>query len=297
MGPRLRCTPTRCRRDPGRSNDVRGACCLRPARGIERAREAPASRGSAILGRGQPMINRRCDGRGRGRARGGGRRVERRQAGGRRGCRAVRRSGRAVRRSRSGIAAMRRYIRAVAGPEERQVEVGAEVHDGGSRGPDSRTVLAWAFGIATLLGWSTVAFVYFGMNAFGRTLSFPRALIAGLPDWYLWAAATPGIFWIGQRFTLGRSRWLVLGLHLVVGSLVVLAELGMVVALNRMLGVPSFMSPWREVYLRVVLQYFHLNFMVYWVIVAAAHATRYYQSYRERAMAALALESERNRAA
>jgi signal transduction histidine kinase len=192
---------------------------------------------------------------------------------------------------------MRRYILAVAGPEERQVEVGAEVHDGGSRGPDSRTVLAWAFGIATLLGWSTVAFVYFGMNAFGRTLSFPRALIAGLPDWYLWAAATPGIFWIGQRFTLGRSRWLVLGLHLVVGSLVVLAELGMVVALNRMLGVPSFMSPWREVYLRVVLQYFHLNFMVYWVIVAAAHATRYYQSYRERAMAALALESERNRAA
>ena len=74
-------------------------------------------------------------------------------------------------------------------------------------GPDSRTVLAWAFCIATLLGCSTVAFVYIGMNAFGRTLSFPRAVVAGLPDWWLWAAATPGIFWFGQRVTLGRGRW------------------------------------------------------------------------------------------
>ena len=164
-------------------------------------------------------------------------------------------------------------------------------------GPDSRTVLAWAFCIATLLGCSTVAFVYIGMNAFGRTLSFPRAVVAGLPDWWLWAAATPGIFWFGQRVTLGRGRWRAFGLHLVVGTLVVLVELALVAALNRYLGVPTFTGPWQEPYLRLVLQYFHLNLMVYWVIVAAAHATRYYQSYREQAMAALALESERNRAA
>lgn len=174
---------------------------------------------------------------------------------------------------------------------------GADQGEAVNGGPDSRTVLAWALAIATLLGCSTVAFVYVGMNAFGRTLSFPRAVVAGLPDWYLWALVTPGVFWFGQRVTLGRRRWLAFALHLAVGTLVVLAELAMVAALNRYLGVPTFTGPWLEPYLRLVLQYFHLNLMVYWVIVAAAHATRYYQSYRERAMAALALESERNRAA
>ncbi len=168
---------------------------------------------------------------------------------------------------------------------------------GGSGGPATLTVLAWAFGIATLLGCSSVAFIYFGMNAFGRTLSFPRAVIAGLPDWYLWAAVVPAIFRIAQRIPLGRSRWAAFGLHLLVGTLVALVELALVTLFNRLLGVPTFAGPWQDIYLRMILQYFHLNFIVYWVIVAAAHATHYYRSYQERAMAALALESERNRAA
>ena len=164
-------------------------------------------------------------------------------------------------------------------------------------GPDSRTVLFWALGIATLLGWSTVAFVYVGMNAFGRTLSFPRALIAGLPDWYLWAAATPGVFRLAQRITLSRSHWGRLAFHAAFGTVVVLTELAIITALNRALGVPTFAGDWGDAYLRIVLGYFHLNYMVYWVIVAAAHAMRYYESYRERAMVALRLETERNRAA
>ena len=172
-----------------------------------------------------------------------------------------------------------------------------DAHDNGSPGPDSRTVLVWALAIATVLGWSTVAFVYVGMNAFGRTLSFPRALIAGLPDWYLWAAATPGVFRVAQRVMLGRSRWRAFAMHAVLGTAIVLTELALITALNRLLGIPTFAGDWGDAYLRVVLGYFHLNFMVYWVIVAAAHATRYYQSYQERAMVALQLETERNRAA
>lgn len=164
-------------------------------------------------------------------------------------------------------------------------------------GPSTRTVLIWALAIATLLGWSTVAFVYVGMNAFGRTLSFPRALIAGLPDWYLWAAVTPGVFRLAQRITLSRSHWGAFALHAVLGTIVVLTELAIITALNRALGIPTFAGNWSDAYLRIVLGYFHLNFMVYWVIVAAAQATRYYRSYRERAMVALRLETERNRAA
>lgn len=165
------------------------------------------------------------------------------------------------------------------------------------RGPGWRVVLWWALVLATLLGCSSVGFVYFGMNAFGRTLSFPRALLAGLPDWYLWAAATPAVFWLGQRFTLGRSRSLAVGVHLLAGIVVALVELTLVTLLNRLLHIPTFAGPWQDVHLRMVLQYFHFNLLIYWVIVAAAHATRYYESYRERDMAALQLEAERNRAA
>jgi signal transduction histidine kinase len=147
--------------------------------------------------------------------------------------------------------------------------------------------------VATPLGWSTVAFVYIGMNAAGRSLSFQRAVLAGLPDWYFWAFATPLVFWLGDRFRVERGSWVrAAGTHLLAGTLVALAELALVVGFNRLVGVPTFAGALRDVYLRVLLQYFHLHFMIYWVIVAAAHATRYYRSYRAQELEASRLQAE-----
>jgi two-component system, LytTR family, sensor kinase len=159
---------------------------------------------------------------------------------------------------------------------------------------DWTTILWWALAVATPLGWSSVAFVYFGMMAMGRPLSFSHALVAGLQDWYPWALLTPIIFLLGRRFRLERKGWVRAALvHLVCGSLIALIDLAAVTVINQTFGpTVSFIGSFREVYPRIVLRYFHFAFIIYWVIVVAAHAIEYYRSSRDRELEALKLKSE-----
>ena len=140
-----------------------------------------------------------------------------------------------------------------------------------------------AFAVATPLGWSSVAFVYFGMLAVGRPLTFEQATLAGLQDWYSWALLTPIVFSLGRRVRLERDQWVgALMVHLVCGTIVALVDLAMVTAINQYFGpTVSFIGSFSEVYPRIVLRYFHFAFIIYWVIVAAAHATEYYKSTRD----------------
>ena len=165
----------------------------------------------------------------------------------------------------------------------------------GSGGP--RWVAIWllAFALATPLAWSSVAFVYFGMLAAGRPLTFAHSMVAGLPEWYVWAGLTPLVFSLGQRVRLERQQWIAAGVfHLVAGTLVALVDLALVTAINRQFGpTVSYVGPvfW-DVYLKIVLRYFHYSFIIYWVIVAAAHAVRYYRSSRDREVEGIRLQAE-----
>ena len=165
----------------------------------------------------------------------------------------------------------------------------------GSGGP--RWVAIWllAFALATPLAWSSVAFVYFGMLAAGRPLTFAHSMVAGLPEWYVWAGLTPLVFSLGERVRLERQQWVAAGLfHLVAGTAVALVDLALVTAINRQFGpTVSYVGPvfW-DVYLKIVLRYFHYSFIIYWVIVAAAHAVRYYRSSRDREVEGIRLQAE-----
>jgi two-component system LytT family sensor kinase len=164
-----------------------------------------------------------------------------------------------------------------------------------SGGP--RWVAIWllAFALATPLAWSSVAFVYFGMLAAGRPLTFAHSMVAGLPEWYVWAGLTPLVFSLGQRVRLERQQWVAAGVfHLVAGSVVALVDLALVTAINRQFGpTVSYVGPvfW-DVYLKIVLRFFHSSFIIYWVIVAAAHAARYYRSSRDREVEGIRLQAE-----
>ena len=162
--------------------------------------------------------------------------------------------------------------------------------------PESRPrwliVLLCALAVATVLGWSSVAFVYFGMNAFGRSYPFGRAVLAGLMDWYFWAAVTPLVFWLGQRVRLERSPWVgAVGVHLAAGAAVALVEILVVTLVGRAAGMGSATGTFRDAFVRLTLQYFHFDFIIYWVIVAAAHAARYYASFRSRELEAARLRA------
>ena len=160
--------------------------------------------------------------------------------------------------------------------------------------PRWTTILLWAVAVATPLGVSSVAFVYFGMLAMGRPLPVGHAVLAGLQDWYPWALLTPLIFGLGRRFPLERRKWVVaIPVHLACGTVVALGDLAVVTAINQYFGpTVSFVGSFAEVYPRIVLRYFHFAFIIYWVIVAAAHATEYYRSSRDRELESLRLQAE-----
>ncbi len=160
--------------------------------------------------------------------------------------------------------------------------------------PSSGRILVWALAVATPLAWSSVAFVYFGMLAMGRPLSVGHAILAGLQDWYPWALFAPLIFWLGRRFRLERQGWMAATvIHLTCGSLVALVDLALTTAINQYFGpTVSYVGSFAEVYPRIVLRYFHFAFIIYWVIVAAAHAMEYYRSSRDRELETLRLQAE-----
>ncbi len=172
-----------------------------------------------------------------------------------------------------------------------------EPTDGTTSSGGPRWVAIWllAFALATPLAWSSVAFVYFGMLAAGRPLTFAHSMVAGLPEWYVWAGLTPLVFSLGQRVRLERHQWVPAGLfHLAAGTAVALVDLALVTAINRQFGpTVSYVGPvfW-DVYLKIVLRYFHYSFIIYWVIVAAAHAVRYYQTARDREVEGIQLQAE-----
>jgi two-component sensor histidine kinase len=160
-----------------------------------------------------------------------------------------------------------------------------------------RRVWFTAFAVATVLGVSSVGFVYFGMKAAGKPLSFEYALLSGLADWYLWAALTPLVFWLGRRFPLERERWVRPAMvHLVAGSATVLAELAIVTGFaHAFLYNPYAPAPplYGDAYVKQILRSFHYAFINYWLIVVAATAYRYFHDYagRERDAARLSLHN------
>jgi two-component system LytT family sensor kinase len=159
--------------------------------------------------------------------------------------------------------------------------------------PISPRLLAAIFLVATLLGCTSIATIYIGMNAWGRSYPFYRAVLAGLPDWYLWAAATPLVFWLGQRIRFERGQWLrAATLHFVVGTALTLLELAIATGIGQWAGMASVSGAFLDAYARMVLQYFHYNLMIYAVIVAAAHAVQYHRYYRQREVEASRLQSE-----
>jgi two-component system, LytTR family, sensor kinase len=160
--------------------------------------------------------------------------------------------------------------------------------------PRWSTTLLWALAVATPLAVSSVAFVYFGMLAMGRPLSVEHAVLAGFQDWYPWALLTPLIVALGRRFRLEGRGWMVaVPVHLACGTLVALLDLAVVTAINQYFGpTVSYVGTFGEVYPRIVLRYFHFAFIIYCVIVAAAHALEYYRSSRDRELESLRLQSE-----
>lgn len=64
------------------------------------------------------------------------------------------------------------------------------------------------FGVWTLLGVLSAVRIFLGYAYAGYAVSWQRALVIALADWYSWALLAPAIAWIARRFAIERRSWL-----------------------------------------------------------------------------------------
>ena len=149
--------------------------------------------------------------------------------------------------------------------------------------PGAASIWIRAAVVATLLGLASATFVYFGMRSARHAISFGAALREGMTDWGFWVLVAPAVFAVARRFRIDRRRWLaVAALHLALGSALALVGIGMSVGVGHWLA-PDPAQSLLSLYHRTVLLNFHYAFMIYWMLVAAAHAYLYYHEAREAA--------------
>jgi signal transduction histidine kinase len=114
-------------------------------------------------------------------------------------------------------------------------------------------------------------------------LTWAQALVATLLLFYVWAALTPFVLWLGGKFALERPRLLRnLLIHLVLS---VPVSLGHILILQ---NINAIVLAWARSYqpplpfLALLVGLGATNIMVYWGIIAVSQAVNYFRKYQER---------------
>lgn len=165
--------------------------------------------------------------------------------------------------------------------------------------PGNRRLLAWGliFCFWTVLGLFYTSQLYISTRLHGMDHSFWRMLAWQLLGcWYVWVLYTPLILWMGKHFPVERSSWKRhLPLH--VAACTALAGIhSAVVVISTLIFVPfdDMHKPvaFGEAFWGRLASEFHLELIVYGMILGVGYAVSYYRRYRERELRASQLESQ-----
>jgi two-component system LytT family sensor kinase len=127
------------------------------------------------------------------------------------------------------------------------------------------TALAVFFGISTSL-------TYISQDRPGL---WSRTITIELAQWWIWAAFTLPVFWVSRRFPFARGR--------IVSSLAVHLPLGAALALLTVTVEDLMRVWWFSVKPFLLINNLALHFLIYWALVALAHALGHYGRSRARA--------------
>jgi signal transduction histidine kinase len=162
-----------------------------------------------------------------------------------------------------------------------------------------RWLLKWGliFGFWTVLGLLYTGQLYVGMRLQGMDHSFWRLLIWQLLGcWYGWVAFTPLILWLGKHFPVERRSWkLHLPLHIIACTSLAAIHSAVVVVSTNIIRPFDDMTkplPFGEMFWGRLASEFHLELIVYGMILGVGYAFSYYRRYRERELRASQLESQ-----
>jgi two-component system, LytTR family, sensor kinase len=154
-------------------------------------------------------------------------------------------------------------------------------------------LLRW---LAYLGGWTLFALFFISEDAGrllyqGRKVEWHAFLVVWLTTAYAWAFLAPFVWWLARRMPVERRNWWRSGgLHLVWSLCFALIEEVLFAWITPVFGLPWFPRTFTATFRAVVPIDFHLNVIIYWLIVGVQHSVGYYRGFLERARLSAQLE-------
>lgn len=157
----------------------------------------------------------------------------------------------------------------------------------------SSRLIRW---LAYLCGWTLFALFFISQDAGrilyqGRTVEWHGYLVVWLTTAYAWAFLTPFVWWLAGRFPVARRTWWSNGpLHVVLSLAFALIEEVLFAWITPIFGLPWFPRKFAATFRAVLPIDFHLNVIIYWLIVGVQHSMGYYRKFLERERLSAQLE-------
>ncbi|HSK72751.1 MAG TPA: histidine kinase [Pyrinomonadaceae bacterium] len=158
----------------------------------------------------------------------------------------------------------------------------------------------WRLIILGVIGW-TLFGVFFALQSYVNTLYFGQQQSLGntFAVWlicgYAWMFLTPPVIFLSEKFFISRNQiWRNLAVHFLAGSLISLLQLSIFIFIRQwLLGNPQKPFSFSTDFQKLFIGEFHINMLIYWIIVGISHLRLINQRYleRERETARLALET------
>ena len=152
----------------------------------------------------------------------------------------------------------------------------------------------WAISavVWTIPGLVALSYYYLNQTVSAQPMSWPYAFVSTLPNWYIWAALTPVILWLAQRYRIERSNWktMLLAVHIpaMLGLMLVHALANLI--LFHLTAMPGHESLSTGLYRVHFTTRVHANVLTYWTVLGIFYAYDYYRKLRLREQQAAMLE-------
>ena len=163
----------------------------------------------------------------------------------------------------------------------------------------SRRWLKWGgiFGLWSILGFLYASQLYLGLLHEGMSHSFWRISVWQIVGcWWPWAVVTPPILWLGKRFPVEKSSLArSLLIHSAACVLIAILHTAWFTYLTiemRPFDEMSKPTTFSTLFFGRLTSQFHLELIVYGMILGMGYAFDYYQKYRERERRASQLETQ-----
>ena len=150
--------------------------------------------------------------------------------------------------------------------------------------------------LAYVAGWTFFALFFLSEDVSrslyqGRQVEWRGYLVVWLTTAGAWALLAPLVWYLAGRLPIERHRWWrSIVFHLMAGVVFALVEEAIFAVVTPLLGLPWFKPAFGATFRAVLPIDFHLNLIMYWLILGAHHTFIYYRRYRERERKAARLE-------